>query len=408
MPCGVTLGPLASGEDRRLGDRALTINGSRLGGGRVLRLSVLGAVAIAAVFAVFSSTASALRWSAPLRMPMNIPESVSCPSTSECFVGTSQGLLFSSDPAPSASAWQLLDGVAAQEGPVTEVAQSLVSCPSASFCAATGGYSIWTSTSPAQGASAWHRVALHLPGTHPLGGLACGSPDLCVAYQKYVDTNNTGPGPTGGRVFSTTNPTGGAGAWKMTVLRDVPDGVYCVPTACVLATLNGDVLSSTHPTLGAGAWRTVHVSGRPGARFDMTMIACATTSYCLTADTPQLLCSELWRTDDPFRTTAFSWTFVNFGFDQCPSRFALFVGGTCVSSGFCAVIADTIKGFVGAEGTSRVFWSAGPHQRWTNSAIAIPNVFGISCASSHLCVAVGNTATMHSRIAYGRLVVGRG
>lgn len=369
---------------------------------------MLGTVALVAVFAVLSSTASALRWSSPLRMQMNTPESVSCPSTSECFVGTRRGLLFSTDPAPNASAWQLLEGVAAQEGPVTEVAQSLVSCPSVSFCAATRGYSIWTSTSPSQGASTWHRTALHLPGTQPLGGLACGSPHLCVAYQKYVDTNSSGPGPTGGRVFSTTNPSGGSGAWKMTVLHDVPDAISCVPTACVLATLNGDVLSSTHPTSGAGAWRTVHVSGRPGGRFDMTMIACATTRYCLTADTPELLCSELWRTNDPFRTTAFSWTFVNFGFDQCPSRFALFVGGSCVSNGFCAVIGDTITGFVGAEGTSRVFWSAGPDQRWTNSAIAIPNVFGISCASSRLCVAVGNSATVHSQIASGRLVVGRG
>jgi hypothetical protein len=32
-----------------------------------------------------------------------------------------------------------------------------------------------------------------------------------------------GSAPIGGHVISSTNPTGGASAWKATVLRDVPD-----------------------------------------------------------------------------------------------------------------------------------------------------------------------------------------
>src|SRR5204863_346968 len=81
---------------------------------------------------------------------------------------------------------------------------------------------------------------------------------LCVAV---------GSGPTG--VFTSTDPTAGAGAWSHTQLHHSAghngylESVSCAsPSLCVIGAGAGQVVTSSDPTGGAEAWRRVDAADR--------------------------------------------------------------------------------------------------------------------------------------------------
>src|SRR5262245_19046153 len=98
------------------------------------------------------------------------------------------------------------------QGEAGKVALFGISCPSAGFCAAVGGNNLLaTSTNPRGGLASW---TVSFLGEGPvivekgffngrqIRGVSCPSPELCVAVTFE------------GLIYSSTNPNGGAAAWK--------------------------------------------------------------------------------------------------------------------------------------------------------------------------------------------------
>jgi hypothetical protein len=150
-----------------------------------------------------------------------------------------------------------------------------VSCPSTSLCVAVGKNLtfpaanelgvIATSTNPTGGVGAWH-VARWPTG---VVAVSCPSTTLCVAV------DNTG------HVLTSTNPTGGAGAWTATQLTIFTPGarISC-PSAllCVGVDGGGAVFTSTNPTGGTSAWSVTSIANvLPGD------VSCPTTTLCAIA-----------------------------------------------------------------------------------------------------------------------------
>ncbi|MFI5027670.1 MAG: hypothetical protein ACHQCF_01650 [Solirubrobacterales bacterium] len=128
--------------------------------------------------------------------------------------------------AASAAGWQL-PGHIEDAGEHTELLG--ISCPSTSLCVAGGeGEEVASSGNPDRGSSAWRLVHPEIseedhpppppppgfpvqepprtgaPSYRKLHGVSCPSPRLCVAVTFD------------GYVFSSTDPTGGAGDWHVT------------------------------------------------------------------------------------------------------------------------------------------------------------------------------------------------
>lgn len=151
-----------------------------------------------------------------------------------------------------------------------------VSCPSASLCVAgeTGG-NVVTSTNPTGGAGAW-TVADASESGATIKGVSCPSASLCVA----VDS--------GGNVVTSTNPTGGAGAWSVAHVGGPGTGISAglisvsCPSAslCVAVDYDDGVVTATNPTGGAGAWSVTHVE-KAGI---FNAVSCASTSLCVIVD----------------------------------------------------------------------------------------------------------------------------
>jgi hypothetical protein len=239
--------------------------------------------------------------SGPLSSVLN---SISCPTTTFC-VGTDTGgnVVVSTNPTGGASAWT-----------TTNVTSSLdrVSCPSSTFCAAIS-YSgdVLTSTDPTGGVAAWH--AASIDAGNGLTSIACASAALCVAVDFH------------GNVISSTNPTGGASAWSTpeeiaALANETPEPlneVVCPTTSFCAATDGYDYLSyegysignvvvSTNPTGGASAWRLSPViAGSPTTTGGLFHIACPLAGYCLTTD----LSAQVLTVESSGET--FAWTTAN-------------------------------------------------------------------------------------------------
>ena len=206
---------------------------------------------------------------------------ISCASKSLC-VAVSDGarmdgqkgfIYVSTDPTGGAAAWSPT---------VINEGRGLfdVSCPSASFCAAVGGKGgkVFTSTDPVSGS--WQMS--QLAGSPELRGVSCGTPSLCVAIGK-VGVTDTQAGE--GRIFVSTDPTGGASTWAEAGTPGGPvglGGVSCASTLlCAAGNLTGNVLTSTDPSGGAGSsWSEVNA----GTSMRITGVSCPTASRCVAVD----------------------------------------------------------------------------------------------------------------------------
>jgi hypothetical protein len=246
---------------------------------------------------------------------------ISCPSASFCVAINGDGVLASTDPTGGASAW-----TSTTIGPHFLTG---ISCPSTSLCVAGDGFNdIMTSTDPAGGPNAWTTAHLRNPlvgavPIGPIGPISCPSTSLCVAAQSLpggilTSTNPTGgasswsfiPAPgvapfpaganssvngiscpsvslcvalvNGGDVFTSSDPTAGAGAWTMAT-TDPGNGLASVscPSAqlCIAVDGQGSVLTSTNPTGGAGAWSTAHISSNA-----LSTVSCPSAALCVVGD----------------------------------------------------------------------------------------------------------------------------
>jgi hypothetical protein len=335
--------------------------------------------------AATAAPAAAADWSTA-RLPGGPGElfllGVDCPTTGFCAaVGTQNLIATSTDPTGGAAAWRTVyAGEGRYEGlggPVISGRQVQgVSCPSPGLCVAvTTLGQIYTSTAPTGPASAWSVTELKPTGENiHLYGVSCPTESLCVAVSgRRVNT---------GKIFTSTDPTGGAAAWQETDLGGEFDfrAVSCAsPTLCVAAGANGELVASTDPAGGPGAWSTVGAPGGPGI---LQSIDCV-PGVCLTGNTG----GNLLAAAEP-RSLA-SWHGANGGAS------VQVTGSACVSVSACLAVDNNGDVIVSTEPTgARPAWAATNLRPYSDGAevagSAVGNaLFGASCPSAALCVLVG-------------------
>ena len=258
-------------------------------------------------------------------------------------------------PNGGASAWTLtpVDGAVDERG--NPAAVDGVSCPSVSLCIAVDSAgNVLTSTNPTGGAGAWQLA--HVAGAGSLLGVSCPSVSLCVA----VGT---------GAVVTSTDPTGGAVAWQLAHIDGTDDvlSVSCPSVSmCVATDLVGNVITSTDPTGGTSAWTLTHVDGRSG----MDGISCPSVSLCVAVD----------YTGDVVTSTrptggAAAWKLLNVYFTNSLR------GVSCASVSLCALVGDLVVLTTTRPTYDASAWTLGP----------VDSLLGVSCASVSLCVAVDST-----------------
>jgi hypothetical protein len=246
-----------------------------------------------------------------------------------------------------------------------------------------------------------------------LGGVACASTALCVAYvEPNRNFGNAHRAPRGGTLFSSANPAGGAAAWKRASIRDVPSAIACVaPSTCVLGTLDGDIMTSTHPLRGKRGWRTTHQGGAPNAEWPFYSLACASVRYCLAGEPPlggtmvrgglrekagarKGYLPSSWVPADVRRAKMGTWlpTVVSTVRSQ-----PLMNAGACSRTGVCAFAGETTDSS-GRNTSDRMYVATRPaglfnlgRKTWSSAAVPDAQLLGVSCPSAHLCVAVGAT-----------------
>lgn len=321
-----------------------------------------------------------LRWSSPVTLPGSYGVfSLACPASTLCVAGTSGDLLVSTHPTGGAGAW-VPSAAPPQRSGVGAAVQG-IACPSVSLCVAVSSNAVLTSTDPAGGAGAWRIARLAIPRDWYLGGVACESATSCVAFARSSAARRITAAPRDGFVIASSDPGGGARAWRLERLRDVADYAYCLPQECALATEDGDILTARNPAGGAHAWHTAHEIGAPGRPAFIPALACASVTSCLAPIGGELRRGEI--TGSLASTRPFSWRYTQ-GLGGAP--FAAPSGADCVA-GLCAFAASVGSGRHGGYGevltTTRLggSWSV---TRYPASENAV-----VSCASASFCVAGG-------------------
>jgi hypothetical protein len=298
------------------------------------------------------------------------PDDVACPTTSLCVAVDGQGdAVTSTDPTGGPSAWTiaLITGADGLNG---------LACPSVSLCVAVGGQTVATSTDPTGGSGAWTAFSL---GAGSVSDVSCPSASLCVAVGS---TYSTSTGITTGTIATSTDPTGGPGAWTITSLpRHALKGVSCPSVSLCVAVDNGgsDVLTSTDPTGGAGAWNTVtlSISGPESRFFGVSSVSCPSTTLCVATGGD----GDVVTSTNPTGGAA-AWTAV-----LLPGPFPPFpTGVSCPSTSLCFVS--------GSGGIATSTNPTGGSSAWTT--VQPPSVSRISCPSVALCVGVGGGGVLTS------------
>jgi hypothetical protein len=272
--------------------------------------------------------------------PRGSLDGVSCASESLCVAVGYEGSVFvSTEPTGGANAWSV--GDVNGTGGATHL--TAVSCPSPTLCVAVSGGSnnsnggkVLTSTNPTAGQ--WQTT--QLGGSLDLRGISCGTVSLCVAVARE------------GRIFVSTNPTGGASAWQEAGSPGGPgdlEGVDCVSTLlCAAGNMTGNVLTSTDPTGGGGAsWS----EAKAGGSVQITSVSCPTALRCVAVDSN----GDVLSSTDP-TGGAGSWHFESLvpfqptenekGLE--PPRNALF-SASCASTSLCALVGSDGRIFTATD-----------------------------------------------------------
>jgi hypothetical protein len=269
-----------------------------------VRRSLLAPLALAvAVLAAPTSGAEAqivgpLSWDPPVRIDpaADAPgdgsiAAVSCPSTSLCVaVDVAGNVMTSTSPDDGAQAWSFAH--------VNGARLTDVSCPSASLCVAvdTAG-AVLTNTAPADQPASWSRTEIDEQAD--IREVECASPTAC-AVVGGSSSLNFGTG----RVFTSTTPTAGSGAWRETTVDlgacpasscQVSLGFVSVSCPslelCVLGDGSGHVATSTDPFGPASAWQLAYVDdavvgGHSGLTYQTTIagVSCLSGAFCVASD----------------------------------------------------------------------------------------------------------------------------
>lgn len=249
-----------------------------------------------------------------------------------------------------------------------------ISCASASLCAAVDGAGdVLTSTNPTGGAAAWKATSVNPGGG--LAGVSCVSASLCIAVGS---TAAHGGGE--GVIFTSTSPTGGSAAWKIARIGGTLylDGASCGSLSLCVAygrggsppNFSGYVVTSTNPTGGDSAWTATSVDSD-----SLTGMSCPSASLCIGVEGNHVLSSM-----DP-SGGAGAWSTVDVAGPpggQPPS----FLDVSCPSVSLCVAVD-----FLGDVSTSSD--PTGSAGAWSTVHVDGGNALvAVSCASASFCAAV--------------------
>lgn len=283
---------------------------------------------------------------------------VSCPSPRLCVaVGRNDTVATSTDPTGDASSWHatFVGAGSFDTGPGGGFYNGGqirgVSCPTTQLCVAVGFEgSIYTSTAPTGGAGAWTATDLTPvgPNTH-FHGVSCPTTTFCAAVAsdgKVVTSTN----PTDvGEILSSANPLGGS--WQRAERSDGQGSLFGVscpsPTLCVTGNLYGNLLATANPTGSAEAWRRAP----SGGSVQITDVDCPTATQCVAVNNN----ADVMTSESPL---AGGWSLTNLrpyaGVDETLLLNGTF-GVSCPTASFCAVV-----GAVGTIYTSENPFAATP------------------------------------------------
>jgi hypothetical protein len=293
----------------------------------------------------------------------HIIQGVSCPTTSFCAAFQIGGTYLLTANPTADSSWRAMDITEENDGATG------LSCPSAEFCAVVDSRGdVITSADPSSPVPSWRTahvdiepvspgagVALNGPGSIGIEGISCPSTTLCVA----VDSD--------GNVITSTEPGGGAAAWRREDLDEANqfDAVTCAPgsTFCAAVDMEGRLFVSGDPAGGASTWRSAKLdAGATGSDYTDIFwgISCPTAGFCM-ASTSE---SRIFTSTEPAN----------------PASWRPTSGGPLTPPPFVPV----------AEVTARSTTAA--HASDASSSVATDGENIMSCPSTSLCAIPGFSA----------------
>jgi hypothetical protein len=304
---------------------------------------------------------------------------VACAGPNVCLAGGAQQKVFATaNPAGPASAWS------AQ--PIT-IAPEHLACVSPTLCVAGDGTSgdVAATATPLTGGWNVADTNSDLPDGGNIAVLACASGPFCLAGPYEVQSDSDFEGTTS---LTSTNPTGGTGAWAYdsTAIEGGVNGggraakgtvrsLACpAATLCVAGDARGGLLVSMAPTQQL-SWKY----SRPDGTASINGLSCPTTALCVGVDSQGRALS----TTNPKGGT---WKRVTI--DAGLPLTAV----SCASSSFCVAVDGHRHAFVSTNPT-------GGTGSWRPLTGIDGDLAAISCPSSSLCVAVdtqGNAAVGQS------------
>jgi hypothetical protein len=313
-----------------------------------------------------------LLWSDPLPIDLVALNGISCPSTRLCVaIDASGAILWSTNPSGPSGAWHLDDVDAGND-------LTGISCPSTTLCVAVDGVGdVVSSVDPTGGDGTWsvasvdrNATALNTDtgGTSLTRAISCPSSTLCVVVDAAGDA------------FTSTDPTGGSGAWTGTFIdpgrtrgcttpglgcQSPLVGVSCVSTAlCTAVDFSGDILTTTTPT-ATTPWALTATSAHVGS---LWALSCPTAGFCAAPDGSgkQVL------TFDPAAPAVI---------DAHAVHDAVY-GISCPTAALCLGDAEAGNGTSGLLGTADPT-ASGP--RWSFGPPAA--VSAVACPSASVCIA---------------------
>jgi len=259
-----------------------------------------------------------------------------------------------------------------------------VSCPTANLCVAVSadGY-VYSSTEPTGPAGAW-RVA-DLDGSESsihLESISCPDSGFCAAVSGKGLYGGHGTN-TSGEVLTTTEPTGPGAAWQVTQLDPSLDlrEVSCPSRRfCVAVAQNGQILKSIDPGGGASAWNPVGAPAGPG-NLDSADCIDQESFLCLAGNSG----GNFVATEAP-DAGASTWRELDGG-ASVP-----ITGISCATPARCAAVDNNGDVLVSSDPAAAGSWSV------ANLIPFVPVGFGekpqnalfdVSCATTGICVLVG-------------------
>ena len=305
-------------------------------------------------------------------------EAVACPSVSLCVAADGAGrLLISEHPTRGTAFWKAFAVRGLQAGRARRYQAYVwdLSCPSRSLCVGVdNGGDVVTSTDPAGGASAWRVVHIESPF---LVGVSCASASLCAAVDGSGD------------VVTSSRPSRGVAAWRVSRVPGVQgmSGIACPSVSlCVAAGFPGDIVTSSRPLGGGSAWSVSQVERTPQPGLPpltgFTRVSCASISLCTVTDGPNVVTSS-----NPAGGVS-AWT-VNHVAPAAPSGFNAVSGLSCAGGRSCVAFDRAGHVMTTSDATGgAAAW------RIRKLGVGYNMVSQVTCPSRSLCVAVDNAGNV--------------